>query len=142
MTWLHSAAILTALACGCYTHSTSNRAPAGSPPEGMSAWPVAPPRLGERLERHYPPRALQEGTTGEAHVRILISADGQLRVLEVLSSSSWDFAAACETALTGTVWEPGRDKNGDAVDFETTFRCKFGGFVETCNFCAQIQTLE
>lgn len=93
----------------------------------LSRSPGAPlNRLQQLLRQNVPRRARELGLEGDARVRIRVRADGRVVTLAVLSEDHDGFGNACRTAIRASGrWEPPLDRNGEAVDTVTTFRCTF-----------------
>ncbi len=83
-------------------------------------------RLIRLLERNYPSEARDSGVEGHADVRIHVHADGRVQPLGVLRETYAGFGQACRrTIRQGGHWTPPLDRQGNAVDTITVFRCTF-----------------
>jgi protein TonB len=81
-------------------------------------------RLRDLLEDNYPREARNQGIEGSAVVRIRVHSDGRVSVLGVVNESYETFGEACrDTLRQAGRWEPPLDRQGNAVDTITTFRC-------------------
>lgn len=97
------------------------------PASDLSQQAVPPSRrLVEILRRNYPSRARELGIEGDAVVRVLVSANGSVRPLSVVSEEYEGFGAACRQSLRqGPRWEPPRDRQGEPAATRLNFRCTF-----------------
>lgn len=97
------------------------------PASDLSQQAVPPSRrLVEILRRNYPSRARELGIEGDAVVRVLVSANGSVRPLSVVSEEYEGFGAACRQSLRqGPRWEPPMDRQGEPAATRLNFRCTF-----------------
>jgi outer membrane biosynthesis protein TonB len=90
----------------------------------LSQAPAAPD-LNDLLAHYYPHGLRQQGRSGKAVVRARIGADGQARVVSVLSESAAGFGDACRRTLHGSHWKPPLDRQGKPVATELSYTCRF-----------------
>ncbi len=102
--------------------STPPRAPV--PLRELSRKPM-PPSLTASLARNYPRGARNIGQSGEASVRALVEASGEIQRAKVTAESSSGFGEACRLSLIGSRWGVPLDRAGRPVATWITYRCKF-----------------
>lgn len=83
------------------------------------------PSLDARLRQHYPAELRRRGVSGQAEVRVLIDAHGDVEALELVSESVAGFGSACEQTLRDSVWSVPLDRDGDPVRTRISYRCRF-----------------
>ena len=84
-----------------------------------------PPALDGALKAYYPAEARNRAISGTASLRVRIEPSGRVKTASVLNESFSGFGAACQKALTGSVWSPPRDQSGRAVATEVRYTCRF-----------------
>jgi hypothetical protein len=131
------------LSSGCYTTSSSTRRASGALPKGISAYPVAPPRLGPKLERHYerlrrlhPQEARSGSQRGSATLKIRILPTGHVDFISVLQETPGLFTHACHDMLADTIWQPALDMHGRPVAVDVKYLCTIEPEAD-CWFCAK-----
>jgi TonB family protein len=90
----------------------------------LSRVPVAPDLSG-KLAAAYPAEARARGVEGKAIVRALITPEGRVRDLAVVSETAPGFGAACEATLRGSEWSPPVDQAGRTVATVINYTCRF-----------------
>ena len=99
--------------------------------------PVAPPRLGRRLEHFYPESAARQGQFGSALLRVRILNTGHVEILSTIRATDRSFANACAAMLSDTIWQPALDLNDRPVAHDVTYACEWSEGEMTCPFCAR-----
>lgn len=99
----------------------------GTVPLGSLSRRPVPPDLNGALERNYPRQAKQEGVEGVASVRAVVSRDGSITNVKLVSETvrGYAFGEACRRTLAGTRWSPPLDRQGRPVSTTITYRCEF-----------------
>jgi hypothetical protein len=84
-----------------------------------------PPPLAQALARSYPPHLRASGVEGQALVRVIVGAAGEVRTTALLSETHLGFGQACQTALSNSRWVPPLDRAGNPTATSLQYRCRF-----------------
>jgi TonB family protein len=108
----------------------------------LSRRPVPPASLdGNAMRASYPRAAMREARGGVAFVRMTISAEGNVTVLDVVSEAprGLGFGDACVALVDGhrTGWRPALDRHGRPTAYTFTFRCDFAAEPATEDMLAE-----
>lgn len=103
--------------------------PAPRPPDLTSLADLSrkpsPPALDAALARNYPTHLRSSGVEGQALVRVIVGAAGEVRTTTLLSETHGGFGSACQKALQGSRWGPPIDQSGRPVATSLQYRCRF-----------------
>lgn len=95
--------------------------------DDLSRQTSSPDRLRALVSDRYPPELRARGVEGEARVRFVVSPNGRLMRLALVSESEAGFGEACIEALreTSGEWPAPLDRSGRQVAQRVSFRCTF-----------------
>lgn len=84
-----------------------------------------PPSLNAALRQNYPRDLRRRGVEGQAEVRVLITSEGRVGNVSIVSESAAGFARACRDTLLASRWTEPVDRHGKPVNTRLTYRCRF-----------------
>lgn len=83
------------------------------------------PRLTLEVPTPYPADARRLGLEGQVRLRVGIDRKGRVRLVKAIQKAGHGFDEAAEKAMWQFKWTPARTRDGQAVDFQFTYKYIF-----------------